>query len=41
MTVCACAVVFSSGTVSVRDAALFTDLYELTMAASYRVGDGR
>ncbi len=34
VTVCACGV-FSSGAVSIRDAALFTDLYELTMAASY------
>ncbi len=34
MTVCACGV-FSSGAVSIREAALFTDLYGLTMAASY------
>jgi hypothetical protein len=33
VTVCACGV-FTSGGVSLRDAALFTDLYELTMAAS-------
>lgn len=34
MTTCACGV-FTSDAVSLRDAALFTDLYELTMAASY------